>query len=243
MTPTVSVILPVYNNVKFFRQTMESLASQTFKDFEIIIIDDCSYDGVEKQIDVYGQLPNIRVIRHPENRGVAESLNDGLIEAQGKYRAIQHADDISLPFRLEKEVQYLDEHPNIYLVGTWMQYIDESSNVLPKDGWWLRQVKYISDDAAVIHNKLLEMNCLVHTSVMFRKEIAGLVGFYDPHMVPAEDYDYWLKISEKHDIGIIREVLVQYRRHHKQISNLDNGQLMKVKAAEAILKAKRRRGL
>jgi len=239
----VSVVLPVYNCVKFFTKAMESLASQTFKDFEIIIVEDASYDGTEKMVAIYGQLPNVRIIQHPQNKGIGESLNDGLVDAQGEYIAIQHADDLSLPFRLEKEVAYLDEHPTTHLVGTWTQYIDESGNILPKDGWWLRQVKCVPDDPTIIRSKLLEINCLVHTSVMFHKRVTGLVGFYDPHMVPAEDYDYWLRISEKHDIGIIKEVLCQYRRHHKQISNADNGQLMKVKAAEAVLRAKRRQGL
>lgn len=240
--PRVSIVLPVYNCIKYFRQAMESLAGQTFQDFEIIIIDDASYDGVEKQIDVYDKLlSNVRVIRHPDNLGLGDSLNDGLVAAAGEYIAVQHADDISFPERLEKEVAYLNDHPNVALVGTWTQYIDDEGRVKKKDGWWLRQVKNVPDEPATIAAKLLEMNCLVHSSVMFRKEVTGKVGFYDPNMVPTEDYDYWLRISESYDVGIIREVLTQYRHHHNQLSKQE--QKVKDRAAEAIHKAKKRRGL
>lgn len=238
--PKVSVVLPVYNCVKYFRESMESLGAQTFQDFEVVIVDDACYDGTEKQIDVYDRLlPNVRVVRHPNNLGLGESLNDGLTAAAGEYIAIQHADDISFPERLEKEVVYLDSHPEISLVGTWTQYIDADGVPKKKDGWWLRQVKNVPDDPEVIAKSLLEMNCFVHSSVMFHKSVIGSVGFYDPSMVPTEDYDYWLRISEKHKVGIIREVLTQYRHHHSQLSKQE--QKMKEHAALALSKAKKRR--
>lgn len=238
--PKVSIVLPVYDCVKYLRAAIEGIAKQTFKDFELIIIDDHCTDGSEKIIDIYGQAEQIKVIRHDRNKGLAESLNDGLVAAKGELIAIQHSDDISLPFRIEKEVAYLEQSPSIYMVGTWMQYIDESGRILPKDGWWLRQVKYVPDDPAIIRKKLLEINCFVHTSIMFRN--TGEF-FYDQSMVPSEDYHMWLQMSEKHNVGLIREVLVHYRRHHKQISNTDNGQLMKTKAEEAVKRARQRRGI
>ena len=239
----VSVVLPVYDCVRYFRKAIESLGAQTFQDFEVVIIDDCCYDGTEKIIDIYAQLPNVRVLRHPNNMGLGESLNDGLAMATGDYIAIQHGDDISLPLRFEREVQYLDSHPNVYLVSTWMQYIDENDKPKKKDGWWLRQVKSVNDNPVEIKDMMLKTNCMVHTSVMFRKEVFGSVGFYDPDMVPAEDYDYFLRISEKHDLGIVREVLVQYRVHSAQISNTEGGVKMVSKAAIAVTRAKLRRGL
>jgi glycosyltransferase involved in cell wall biosynthesis len=239
--PKVSVILPVYNSVKYLRESVESLAGQTFRDFEVIIVDDGCYDGSERLIDVYSKVPNIRVIKHVNNLGLGESLNDGLSAAAGEYIAIQHADDISLPERLEKEVTYLDSHPEISLVGTWTQYIDADGVPKKKDGWWLRQVKRVPDNPEVIAKKLLEMNCLIHSSVMFRKSVTGTVGFYDESMVPAEDWDYWLRISEKHSIGIIREVLTRYRHHHNQLSKQE--QKVKECAALALSKARKRRGI
>lgn len=240
--PKVSVILPVYNAVKYFKDSMDSIGKQTFQDFEVIIVDDASYDGTEKMIDIYDRLfPNVKVVRHPDNLGLGDSLNDGLVAAAGEYIAIQHADDISLPRRLEKEVEYLDTHPDIALVGAWTRYIDASGNPKKRDGWWLREVKKVPDDPKAIANKLLEMNCLIHSSVMFRKSITGSVGFYDPQMVPTEDYDYWLRISEYHDIGMIREVLTSYRHHHEQLSK--QKQKVKEYAAEVLRRAKKRRGI
>jgi len=221
---------------------MESLAAQTFRDFEIVLVNDASYDGTEGICEVYSKLPNVKYINHPQNKGLGESLNDALVASSGQYLAIQHGDDLSLPERLQKEVEHLDAHPNVYLVGTWAQNIDIDGKVM-KDGWWLRQVKRIPDDPKIIKEKLLEMNCLIHTSVMFRREILGTVGFYDVNMPPAEDYDFWLRVAEQHDIGIIPQVLVQYRHHPKQISNTDGGNLMKDKARLAVERAKKRRGI
>ena len=238
----VSVVIPTYDCVKYFREAIESIANQTFTDMEIIIVDDYCTDGTEKLIDIYSQTPNIRVIRHERNRGLAESLNDGLIVAEGEYVAIFHSDDISLPERIQKQVEYLDSHSNVQMVGTWTQNIDIAGNIL-RDGWWLRNVKHVEDNPKTIHDKLLEMNVFVHTSVMFRKSILTKCGYYDQNMVPAEDYCMWLRISEHGDLGIIRETLTQYRHHPKQISNTDGGNLMKEKAKVALEKARKRRGI
>ena len=229
--------------MKYFRQSMESLGQQTYQDFEVIIIDDGSYDGTEKMIDIYTQQPNVESIAHERNQGIVESLNDGLVLASGEYIAIQHADDISLPQRLEKQVAYLDKRPNKDLVSAWIQYIDAKGKLKKKDGWWLRQVKKVYDDAEGIRQKLLEINCIAHSSVMFRKDILGKVGFYDGTMFPAEDYDYWLRISDEHNIGIIREVLCHYRQHHQQLTNTEKTAFIQEKARLAVKKAKQRRGL
>jgi glycosyltransferase involved in cell wall biosynthesis len=238
----VSVVIPTYDCVKYFREAMESIASQTFTDMEIIIVNDYCTDGTEKLIEVYSKISNIKVIKHERNRGLAESLNDGLIAATGQYVGIFHSDDISMPERIQKQVEYLDSHPNVQMVGTWTQNIDIAGNIL-RDGWWLRNVKRVIDDPKVIHDKMLEMNIFIHTSVMFRKDTLNIVGWYDQGMVPAEDYDLFLRISEHGDLGIVREILTKYRHHPAQISKTNNGNLMKEKAAIALEKARKRRGL
>jgi len=238
----VSVVIPTYDCVKYFREAIESIANQTFTDMEIIIVNDYCTDGTEKLIEVYSKIPNIRVITHERNKGLAESLNDGLIAAIGEYIAIFHADDISMPERIQKQVEYLDSHPNVCMVGTWTQNIDIAGNVL-RDGWWLRNVKRVIDDPKVIHDKMLEMNIFIHTSVMFRKSILSKCGYYDQGMVPAEDFDLFLRMSECGDLGMVRQILTKYRHHPKQISNTDGGNLMKEKAKVALEKARKRRGI
>ena len=238
----VSIVVPTYSCVNYLQRTMDSLGSQTFQDFEIILIEDDSWDGTKKLVEVYSKIPNVKVIWHEKNQGLGNTLNDGLVAATGDYIAIQHADDVSLPTRIEKQVAYLDSHPNVALVGTWCQNIDIGDKPM-RDGWWLRQFKRIPDDPKVIHDKLLEMNCLIHTSVMFRKEMLTKTGWYDQGAVPSEDYDLWLRVSEHFDIGIIPQVLVQYRHHPTQISRTDGGNLMKEKARIAVERAKKRRGI
>jgi len=238
----VSIVVPVYNCSDYLQRTMDSLAAQTFQDFEIILIEDGSYDSSKSLVQVYSQIPNIKVIWHEKNQGLANSLNDGLVMAVGEYCAIMHSDDLSLPERIEKGVLYLDSHPNVALVGAWCQNIDIGDKPM-RDGWWLRQVKRIPDDPKIIRDKLLEMNCLIHTSVMFRKEMLTKTGYYSQSAVPSEDYDLWLRVAEHYDIGIIPQVLVQYRHHPTQISRTDGGNLMKEKAKIAVERAKKRRGI
>lgn len=238
----VSVVFPVYNCMKYFQEAMESILKQTFKDFEVIIRDDGSNDGTEKVINTYTQMPNIKLINYPTNTGLTESVNEGIRKAVGEYIAIQHADDISLPSRLEKQVQYLDTHPDIELVASWVQYINRNGKN-KRDDWWLKQAKSVPDDPILICDKLLEINCIFSPTVMFRKRIIDTVGFYDPDAWPAEDYDYWLRISEVHNIGMIQEVLYHYRQHPQQGTRTVNMKYIKTKATEAVQKAKKRRGL
>jgi len=223
---------------------MDSLAAQTFRDFEIVLIEDASWDGTKKLVEVYNKIPNIKVIWHERNQGLGTSLNDGLVASTGEYVAIQHGDDISLPRRIERQVAYLDAHPDKYLVGTWAQNIDIDDKPM-RDGWWLRQVKRVPDNPDIIRDKLLEMNILIHTSVMFRKSMLPKTGYYDQNFVPAEDLELWTRVAFDAglNIGIIREVLVQYRHHATQISKTDGGNLMKEKAKMAVEKAKKRRGI
>lgn len=243
--PKVSVILPCHNCQPYIKESILSILNQSFQDFELIVIEDGSGDS-SLGVVLANTNHKAEIIIHKKNKGLSESLNDGLRYATGELIAIQHGDDVSLPTRLEKQVKYLDEHPNTYLVSTWTQFINEKGKVQKKDSWWLKQVKRVPDDPEVIRNKLLEMNCLVHTAVMFRRKVLETCGNYDVTMPPAEDYDLWLRISEAHDIGIIRETLCHYRSHSAQISQTktETGELkMRLKAEEARRRAKVRRGI
>lgn len=238
----VSVILPVYNCVRYFEEAMESIMKQSFRDFEVIIIDDDSHDGTEKIIENYIDEKGVVIIKHQENMGICKSQNDGLKASRGEYIAIQHADDVSLTNRLQSQVQYLDNNPDVALVACWVQYINRKGKK-KADDWWLKQCKSLPDYPAVISDKLLKMNCIFHPTVMFRRKIIETVGLYDPGAFPAEDYDYWLRISEKHNIGIINEVLFLYRQHKGQLTHTEKMKFIKTKANEAVFRAKKRRGL
>ena len=240
--PVVSVVLPVFNCRKYIEDAIRSIREQSFRDFEIVIVDDGSGDGTEKIVREYEKSPEISVLVHPENMGICRSLNDGIEEAAGSYIAVQHADDISLPDRLKKQVDYLEAHPGIDLVAGWIQYVDRKGRKR-KDDWWLKGIKQVPDDPVEIRKRLLETNIIPHPTVMFRKSITKTAGLYDPDMFPTEDYDYWLRISEKHDIGMIREVLCLYRRHRSQLTRTQKMKIIREKTIESVRRARKRRGL
>jgi glycosyltransferase involved in cell wall biosynthesis len=240
--PRVSVVLPVYNCVRYIKEAVQSILSQSYKDRELLIVDDGSNDGTEEIISEYSTLPQYEVIVHPANMGICSSLNDGIEKSRGDLIAIQHADDVSLPFRLEHQVAYLDIHPDVDLVSGWIQYINTKGKK-KKDDWWLREIKRIPDDPKYIRDRLIDMNIIPHPTVMFRKRIIDTVGLYDHEAFPTEDYDYWLRISERHNIGMLREVICLYRHHRHQLTRTEKMQRIRQKTVEAVQRAKGRRGI
>lgn len=239
----VSVILPAYNCLPFIKQSVESILNQTFTDFELIIVEDGSKDKIRDYLFSLTD-PRIKLIVHIKNQGLVTSLNDALRLSTSEYIAVQHGDDVSVLNRLQKQISYLDTHPDIHFVSTCAKFINEHDVMNPKDSWWLKQIKRAPEDPRAVADKLLEMNFLVHTSVMFKRCVLD-VGVYDAEMVPAEDYDLFLRISDKYNIAIMKEVLVYYREHSNQISKTTTStgeSLMQLKAKEAIRRTKIRRG-
>ncbi len=129
--PKVSVIMSVYNGDKYLREAIESILNQTFTDFEFIIVNDGSTDNSLEIIESYDD-ERIKTINNKKNIGLTKSLNKALKFAKGKYIARQDADDVSLPNRFEKQVEYLDSHPEVALVGTSVYLIDENGKIIGK---------------------------------------------------------------------------------------------------------------
>ena len=136
--PKVSAIMPAYNAEQFIRSAVDSILAQTYEDFELIILNDGSTDNTQSIIEAYSD-PRIRLI-NKENSGVASTLNLGLEEARGKFIWRHDADDISLPRKLEKEMVFLDAHPEFVLCATQVAFMSERGKVAwnkeqPKEGW------------------------------------------------------------------------------------------------------------
>jgi glycosyltransferase involved in cell wall biosynthesis len=129
ITPVVSVVMPTYNGEKFLRPAIESILNQTLADFELIVIDDASTDSTPR-IPVEFKDDRIRLFRNDCNLGIAGATNRGLAVARGEYVALQDHDDVSLPHRLQTQVDYLGAHPKIALVGSAATRIDERDAVL-----------------------------------------------------------------------------------------------------------------
>ena len=206
MTPVVSILMPVYKTAPYLREAMDSMLSQTFSDFELIVLDDCSPDNAEEILDSYTD-PRIVRYKGEKNAGLSNVLNVGIGMARGKYIARMDSDDLSMPERLQIQVDYLEAHPDIDLVSVGMRLFGA------KDEVWLREqdpekVKII----ALFHSPIL------HASSMWRRDSFEKHGLrFRQEMVPAEDYDLWTRALVK---GLrlvnLRQVLYKYRIHPEQ---------------------------
>lgn len=205
--PKVSVLMSVYNTEEeFLREAIESILSQTFADFEFLIINDGSKNNAEEVILSYKD-DRIRYILNEKNLGLIDSLNKGLVLAQGEYIARFDADDISLPQRLEKQVKFMDENPNVGLLGT--QY--ES---FPKK----RISNLLTDSKLIKETLLVESNQFGHPTVMIRKSVLDNYNLqYDKQALHVEDYKMWLEIAKVTDVANLNNVLLYYRRHSGSI--------------------------
>lgn len=214
--PRVSVILPVHNGMPYLRQAVESILEQTFGDFELIIVDDASTDDTTRYLD--GLLDaRVRVIHNEQNLGVARSLNKAISTARGAYIARQDADDVSLPERLEAQVDYLDCHPEIAVLGSRATFIDADATAI---GVW--DVPAADID---IRWGLLFDNCVIHPSVMIRGSVLRVCGGYpeEPGLSRAEDYELWFRIGRCHRFANLEERLIRFRTHRGSVSNCYRG--------------------
>jgi glycosyltransferase involved in cell wall biosynthesis len=204
--------MPVYNGATYLNEAIDSILNQTYNDFEFLIIDDGSTDGSVKIIKSYDDN-RIRLVENRNNLGQSETLNKGLSLAKGKYIARMDQDDISMPERLKKQVEFMDECPNIGVCGSWIQYFGKYNYLTPLE---------LDDDSIKI--KLLTNQNLAHPSVMIRK--STLVKYqlnYDPTFTVAMDYDLWVRMFEYCSFANLPESLLKYRTHNNQTSNISSG--------------------
>lgn len=197
--PTISVILPTYNATPYVDTAVESVLKQTFEDFELLVVDDGSTDGTVEMIEGF-EDDRIEII-HRDGKGITEALNRGLAEADGTFVARQDGDDFSHPERFETQVGFLKTNPNVGLVGTATEIIDESGATVDR-----RQVL----EAPSIDD-LLKQNHYIHGSVMMRRDAVEAVGRYDKTFEYTEDYDLWLRIAAQYDVRNVDEFLYRLR--------------------------------
>ena len=206
MSGLVSVLMPVYNTALYLREAMDSMLCQTFKGFELIVLDDCSPDNAEEILDAYDD-PRIVRYKGEKNAGLSNVLNVGIGMARGKYIARMDSDDISLPQRLQVQVEYLETHPDIDLVSVGMRLFGA------KEGTWVRELNPEKVKIeAMFHSPVL------HASSVWRKEAFEKQGLrFRQEMVPAEDYDLWTRAMLKGlKLVNLPEVLYEYRIHESQ---------------------------
>jgi len=200
---SMTVIMPTFNVDKFIARAIESMLSQTFKDFELIIIDDASTDGTLEIARSYAKKDSrIKIVVNEKNLQVATTLNKGIKIAKSQIIARMDPDDISFPERLEKQFTFMKKHPNIAIVGTNILIINELGELISK--------REYPDKSNKLKKLMFKYSPFAHPTVMFRKKIFQEFGGYSVSMVPCEDIDLWFKIGSKYEISNIQEYLLKY---------------------------------
>jgi glycosyltransferase involved in cell wall biosynthesis len=203
--PIISVILPVYNCEKYIFETVESVLLQTFVDFELLIIDDCSTDATISIIEEFDDA-RIQLIKKDKNTGYTDSLNYAISIARGFFIARMDGDDICLPKRFEKQVDFLEKNKNVIVCGTGIQIMGTDT------------LLHHPSNHGEIKVKLCFGSSFYHPTVMGRKEFF-VKNPYDKNYEPAEDYDLWTRLAFQGELANLEEVLLLYRVHDKQVSN------------------------
>tara|TARA_B100000315_G_scaffold257079_1_gene304714 strand:- start:194 stop:1243 length:1050 start_codon:yes stop_codon:yes gene_type:complete len=207
--------MPVYNGQKFLGAAIESILNQTFTDFEFLIVDDLSTDVSVDIIKTYDDQ-RIRLYENYKNLGQAETMNRGLKLAKGKYIARMDQDDIAISLRLEKQVGYFKAHPNLGVLGTHVRIVDEARGT--------NAVRSRPRTNYENQWRLLYVTSVMHPSVMFRRGLFLKYGGYNNEYSPAEDYEYWSRLSQFTEIHQLPDVLMKLRIHeaNTSISNRSN---------------------
>lgn len=216
-SPLLSVLLPVFNSEPFVAEAIKSVLNQSFKDFEFLIFDDCSTDKSFEIIEDFKRKDSrIKVFLNEKNLGVVESRNKLINLSKGKYIAWLDSDDIAFENRFEEEIKFLEEHPEIGMVGSYPIIIDENSKKTGK--WWFET------DHQKLKIELFFHSPFLSSSVMIRKSCLPQ-NFYDSRFPVAEDFDLYSKISERFDVANIPKFLVKYRINSKGLSKSNTGKM------------------
>jgi len=205
--------MPCYNAERFLKNAIESMLDQTFTDFEFIIIDDCSTDRSAAIVREYQKKDRrIQYHKNASNSGVAASLNAGIGMARGEYIARMDADDISLPERLERQVNHMKKNPSCVACGTDIILIDEKGGRIGS-----REYHYTSE---TIKKNIHRASCFAHPTVMLRrKTLTENNIFYSTGLRWVEDYDLWFRLSRYGQFANLKEYLLYYRLSPSSVKN------------------------
>ncbi|NLP03507.1 MAG: glycosyltransferase family 2 protein [Fibrobacter sp.] len=206
----ISVIIPVHNRKDLLPRAINSVLNQTFKDFELIVVDDGSTDGVEK-LDLLSS-GKIKFLRLPINSGVAIARNCGVDISEGEWVAFLDSDDVWMPRKLEKQVKWIEMNPGI--------------RILQSKEIWIRNGKRVNPPATHeksggdLFRESLERCMITPSSVMMERALFEEVGRFDGSLPACEDYDLWLRITCRYPVGLVNEYLLyRYGGHPDQLSS------------------------
>lgn len=203
--PQISVVMPVYNQEKYLKESIDSILNQTFTDFEFIIVDDQSTDSSWKIIQEYADKDSrIIAVKNTGKKGCYPARNCGHRLAKGKYIAVMDSDDIALPERLQKQFDFMEQNPDVDICGSWIKTLGKNNEIIkmPTTHEEIRDTTFFSCS-------------MIHPTVLFRKKEHIL---YSEDLSCSLDYDMWCKKTNNSKFANISEVLLIYRIHENQIS-------------------------
>lgn len=207
MKELVSVIMPSYNTAKYIGETIKSVQAQTYENWELIIVDDCSTDNTDTAVEPFLSDERIRYLKNSRNSGAAVSRNYALREAKGKWIAFLDSDDLWLPDKLEKQINFMLENGYHF---SYTNYVEIDENSIPNG-------KYVTGPKKITKTGMYNYcwpGCL---TVMYDADVIGLVQIAD--IKKNNDYAMWLKVCKKADCFLLNETLAKYRKRTGSISN------------------------
>lgn len=212
----ISILLPVYNAKDYLKQSIESILASTEKDFELLAIDDGSQDGSLEILQSFAQQDSRVKILSQNHGGIVKALNYGLKESRGQYIARMDADDVSYGNRFTKQMQYLEAHPEVVAVGSWVRFIDRENRP-----FFIYQTPVSFQE---IQHALWQGNggALVHPAVMIRREAIEALGGYREEYRSLEDLDLYIRLLAIGELHNIPEVLLDYRQHFESVNYSSN---------------------
>lgn len=198
--PRVSVLMPVYNtDEEYFREAIDSILNQTYKNFELVILDDGSTTNIEKIVKSYSDK-RIRFYKNPKNLGISLTTNKLIDLATGEFIALMDSDDISVSTRLQKEVDYLDKNPTVSIVScTYEEFPINITTIPPKKARYLDLMCF---------NFMSNPGCMMRLADINKYHLR-----YDPKFPPCQDYEFWSRAIRHLKIENIQEILLKHRRH------------------------------
>jgi glycosyltransferase involved in cell wall biosynthesis len=206
--PKISVIMLAYNSSKYISESIKSVINDPFKNLELLIVYDNSTDNTEEIINDFSRIDDrIKIIHNENKKGIVGAANTGLKYSKGEYIARLDSDDINLPGRFLKELEFLDKNKDFGLVGGGYRQINS-------EGKFLKNVWIPGAEPEKINAILFFENYFVQSSVMLRKSILNETGCYDENIVSTEDYNLWVRISEKSKVWNFSEIFIYYRVHN-----------------------------
>lgn len=205
--PAVSVIMPIYNTVKYIDEAIESVLNQTFTDFELLLLNDGSTDGTLARLEHYAAIDSRCKLLTSPNSGIVATRNKGVAFARAEILINMDSDDICLPNRFQTQVDYLQQHPECVAAGSKILLIDSDGLPILKTGNLLTHDEI--DTANMSGNGLVMFN----PAVAMRKSVVVAVGAYKTEFEHAEDLDLFLRMAEVGKLANISQILLHYRQH------------------------------